>query len=75
MISTKKTETMAFNVSEQIKAKEMLISIGDVALKNVRTFKYLGHMIANNEKRSITFPEFPNFICIPKMDRIKTCPY
>ena len=49
-ISTGKTETMGFNVSEQTKAKESLISIGEVALKNVRTFKYLGHMITNNEK-------------------------
>ena len=32
-ISTKKNETMAFNVCEQIKAKESLISIGYVALK------------------------------------------
>ena len=57
-ISTKKNETMAFNVSEQIKAKESLISIGDVALKNVRTFKYLGHMIANNEKDPSHFLSF-----------------
>ena len=32
-ISTDKTETMAFNVDEEIKAKPSLISIGDVALK------------------------------------------
>ena len=44
---------MAFNVSEQIKAKELLISI-DVALKNVRTFKYLGH----NEKDPSHFLNF-----------------
>ena len=49
-ISIGKTETMGFNISEQMKAKESLISIGEVALKNVRAFKYLGYMIANNEK-------------------------
>ena len=54
----RKNETMAFNVSEQMKAKESLISIGDVALKNVRTFKRLGHMIANNEKDPSHFPSF-----------------
>ena len=49
---------MAYNVSEQIKAKVSLISIGDIALKNVRNFKYLGHMIANNEKDPSHFLSF-----------------
>ena len=44
-----KTETMAFNVPEDIKAKKSLFSIGDVPIKNVRTFKYLGHVITNND--------------------------
>ena len=48
-ISASKTETMAFNVPEEIKAKPSLISIGGVALKNVRMFKYLGHVITNND--------------------------
>ena len=48
-ISDSKTETMAFNVPEEIKAKPSLISLGGVALKNVRVFKYLGHMITNND--------------------------
>ena len=37
-ISTDKTETMAFNVDEEIKAKPSLFSIGEVELKNVRVF-------------------------------------
>ena len=49
-ISIGKTETMAFDVSEEIKSKPSLISIGGVALKNVRTFKYLCHMITNNDE-------------------------
>ena len=49
-ILTGKTETMAFNVAEDIKSKPSLISIGVVALKNVRIFKYLGHMINNNNE-------------------------
>ena len=57
-ISTEKPETMAFNVSEKIKSNKSLISIGDVALKNVRTFKYLGHMITNNEKDPSHFLSF-----------------
>ena len=48
-ISASKTETMAFNVPEEIKAKPSLVSIGGVALKNVRIFKYLGHVITNND--------------------------
>ena len=45
-IAASKTETMAFNVSEDIKAKPSLI-MGNVPLKNVRKFKYLGHMVTN----------------------------
>ena len=48
-ISYGKTETMAFNVPEDIKSKKSLFSIGNVPIKNVRIFKYLGHMITNNE--------------------------
>ena len=48
-ISTDKTETMDFNVDEEIKAKPSLISIGEVELKNVRVFKYLGDMIVNTD--------------------------
>ena len=44
-----KTETMAFNVPEDIKSKKSLFSIGDVPIKNVRIFKYLGHVITNND--------------------------
>ena len=48
-ISTYKTETMDFNVDEETKAKPSLISIGEVELKNIRVFKYLGHMIVNTD--------------------------
>ena len=49
-MSTDKTETMAFNVAEDIKSKPSLISVGGVELKNVCKFKYLGHMITNNDE-------------------------
>ena len=48
-ISYGKTETMAFNVPEEIKAKPSLFSVGGGKIKNVRTFKYLGHVITNND--------------------------
>ena len=47
-ISYGKTETMAFNVPEDIKSKKSLFSIWNVPIKNVRSLKYLGHMINNN---------------------------
>ena len=49
-IPTGKTETMAFNVDEDTKAQSSLISIGGVPLKNVRSFKYLGHMLTNTDQ-------------------------
>ena len=49
-ISTNKTVTMAFNVQEETKSKPSLISIGGVALENVRTFKYLENMISINDE-------------------------
>ena len=57
-ISTGKTETMAFNVPEEIKSKPSLISTRGVALKNVRTFKYLGHMITYNDEDPSHYPTF-----------------
>ena len=54
-ISTGKTETMAFNVPDEIKSKSSLISIAGVALKNVGTFKYLGHLITNTDQFQFIF--------------------
>ena len=48
-ISTDKTKTMAFNVPEEIKSNPSLISIAGEAIKNVRTFIYLGHTISNTD--------------------------
>ena len=54
-ISTDKTETMAFNVDEEIKAKPSLISIGEVELKNVRVFISRTHD-RKYRRRSIALP-------------------
>ena len=48
-ISYGKTQTMAFNVPEEIKSKPSLFSIGEVPIDNVRSFKYLGYVITNND--------------------------
>jgi len=41
---------MAFNVDEDIKTKPSLLSIGNVPLKNVSSFNYLGHMVINTNQ-------------------------
>ena len=70
-ISTGKTETMAFNVDEEIKAKTSLISIGDVPLKNVRSFKYLGHMIVNTDQQSSEYLTFRISSAFQKWNELK----
>ncbi|XP_058501112.1 uncharacterized protein LOC131469792 [Solea solea] len=51
-MSYKKTETMAFNVDEVIQSQTSLLSINNVEIKNVRQFRYLGHLISNTGKSS-----------------------
>lgn len=46
---------MAFNIDEEIKSKESLITNGDNEIKNVRTFKYLEYTITNDEKNTSCF--------------------
>ena len=70
-ISTGKTETMAFNVAEDIKSKPSLISIGVVALKNVRIFNYLGHMINNNNEDPSHFLTFRISSAFQKWNELK----
>ena len=40
---------MALNVPEEIKSIPSLFSIGEIPIKNIRIFKYLGHVITNND--------------------------
>jgi len=51
-MSYKKTETMAFNVDENIKEQNSLLTINNVEIKNVRKFRYLGHLITNTGQSS-----------------------
>ena len=64
-------ETMAFNVPEEIKAKPSLISIGDVPLKNVRKFKYLGHMVTNLDEDPSHFLSFRIASAFQKWNELK----
>ena len=70
-IATSKTETMAFNIPEEVKAQPSLISVGCVALKNVCTFKYLGHMITNNNEDHSQYLNFRISPAFKKWNELK----
>ena len=70
-ISTGKTETMAFNVPDEIKSKSSLISIAGVAIKNVRTFKYLGHLITNTDEDPSSYITFRISSAFQKWNELK----
>ena len=70
-ISTDETETMAFNVPEEIKTKPSLTSIGAIALKNVNTFKYFGHTIVNNDEDPSHFLTFRISSAFQKWTEVK----
>lgn len=46
---------MAFNIDEEIRSKESLITNGENEIKNVQTFKYLEYTITNDEKKTSWF--------------------
>ena len=62
---------MAFNVDEEIKTKLSLISIGEVELKNVRVFKYLGHMIVNTDEDPSQYLNFRISSAFQKWNELK----
>ena len=62
---------MAFNVDEEIKTRPSIISIGDTALKNVRGFKYLGHMIINTDDNKSNFLNFRISSAYQKWNELK----
>ena len=70
-IATDKTETMAFNVSEEIKSLPSLFSLGGVPIKNVRKFKYLGHMENNTDEDSSHFLTFRISSAFQKWNELK----
>ena len=71
-ISTGKTETMAFNVPDEIKSKSLLISIAGVAIKNVHTFKYLGHLITNSDEDPSSYLTFRISSAFQKWNKLTT---
>ena len=51
-IALDKTKTIVFNVDESCMCSETLISLRDTPIENVRQFKYLGHMLSNENSQT-----------------------
>ena len=54
-IATDKTKTMSFHVPEEEMAKKCLVTLKGEPIENVRQFKYLGHMLSNENISSSAF--------------------
>ena len=54
-IAIDKTQTLAFNVSEEVKSMKSLITLRNEPIDNVRSFKYLGHVLSNKLENSSAF--------------------
>ena len=70
-ISINKTETMAFNVHEEVKVKPLLITISGTSVKNVRKSKYLGHMITNTDEDPSCYLNFRVSSAFHKWNELK----
>ena len=54
-IAIDKTQTLSFNVHEDVMNKKSLISLRGEPIENVRRFKYLGHVLSNEALNSQAF--------------------
>ena len=54
-IAIDKTQTHAYNVSEDVMSSKSLISLRNQPIENVRSFKYLGHILCNDPFMSSAF--------------------
>ncbi|KXJ21767.1 hypothetical protein AC249_AIPGENE15187 [Exaiptasia diaphana] len=46
-MSYSKTETMAFNVQEDVNNRDTLLQLNNINIKNIRSFRYLGYTVTN----------------------------
>ena len=53
-IAIDKTQTLAYNVSEDVLSSKSL-SLRNHPIENVRSFKYLGHVLCNDPSKSSAF--------------------
>ena len=51
-IALDKTKTIVFNVDESCMSSKTLIYLRDTPIDNVRQFKYLGHMLSNENSQT-----------------------
>lgn len=51
-MSYSKTETMAFNVEEDIQNRETLLQVNGTNIKTVRSFQYLGYTVTNTNENA-----------------------
>ena len=54
-IAIDKTQTLAYNVSEDVMSSKSLISHRNQPIENVRSFRYLGHVLCNDPSKSSAF--------------------
>ena len=50
-----KTQTLTYNVSEDVMSSKSLISLRNQPIENVRSFEYLGHVLCNDPSKSSAF--------------------
>ena len=71
-IATDKTKTISFNVSEDVMNTKSLISLRDEEIENVRSFKYLGHVLSNVNSNSPAFINHQIASAYSKWNELKT---
>lgn len=54
-IAIDKTQTLAFNIPEDVMDKKSIISLRNEPIENVRRFKYLGHVLSNESSNTSAF--------------------
>ena len=54
-IAIDKTQTLSYNVSDDVRSSKALVSLRNQPIENVTSFKYLGQILCNDPSKSSTF--------------------
>ena len=54
-IAIDKTQTISFNVPEDVMKEKSLLTLRNEPIENVRSFKYLGHVLSNENSNTAAF--------------------
>ena len=65
-IAIDKTQTLAFNIPDDVMDKKPIISLRNEPIDNARRFKYLGHVLSNVNSNSPAFINHQNASAYPK---------